>query len=165
MIRNARKLALTTVTAIVLSGLGYAGYYRFVGAGSCPHRDYRVALELSASPLMVPVAGSALAHPGAEPEYRSACEDFDGQGEVSLSFRGGGAQDAVAAEYRRRLADLGYREAPRGPDGILCYDGTTKEGHPVNFSLSQEVPTDGDSTPTYVAALSYALRGQPTGCV
>jgi hypothetical protein len=163
MRRNARKLALTAAAVITLSGVGYAGYYRFFGDGSCSQRNYRVAVELSKSPLMVPVAGAVPAHPG-EPHYRSACEDFDGHGEVGLSFRGGGAQDTVAAEYRRRLASLGYREAPRGPDGILCYKGVTKEGHPVNFSLSQ-YQTDGDPLPGYVASLDYALHGHPLDCV
>ena len=159
---NARRLALGTAV-VVVAGLGYVGYQRFLGSGSCAQRDYRVAVELSKSPLMVPVSG-AMATDASVLYYRSACEDHDGLGAVSLSFRGGGTPEAVAAQYRPQLVGLGYRELPKGPEGILCYKGVTKDGHPVNFSLSQDPVSPGDAEPKYLASLYYALNGKPWDC-
>lgn len=162
MKRHARRLALGTAV-VVVAALGYAGYQRFLGSGSCAHRDYRVAVELSKSPLMVPVSG-AVPTDASVLYYRSACEDYDGLGSVSLSFRGGGTPEAVAAQYRLQLVGLGYRAVPKGSEGILCYTGVTKDGHPVNFSLSQGPISPSDAEPHYLAALYYALNGKPWDC-
>jgi len=163
MRRNVRRLALGTAVAVVVAGVGYAGYTRFLGSGSCSQRNHRVAVELSRSPLMAPVSGSASTDPSAL-EYHSACEDDDGRGGVSRSFRQSGAPDAVVAEYRHRLDGLGYKVLPKGPKGVLCYKGVTKGGHPVNFSLTQDPASPGDTETSYFATLYYALNGEPWDC-